>query len=49
MKHKSKQAKPAPSQGETVVPDKKSSDLQEELNKDWADKLPCENDPNWED
>jgi hypothetical protein len=49
MKHKSKQAKPAPSQEETVAPDKKSSDLQEELNKEWADKLPCENDPNWED
>lgn len=49
MKPKSKQEKPAHSQEETVVPDKKSDELQEELNKEWAEKLPCENDPYWEE
>ena len=46
MKPKSNLEKPVPSQEGTAVPDKESSDVK---NEEWAEKLPHENDPNWED
>lgn len=49
MKPKLNQQKLVPSQEGTVEPDKESSEKQEKLNEEWAERLPHEDDPYWED